>query len=119
MLGYKQCRNIRIAACVATGGAAFFVTLQLQTPALDPPTSNVSVVQAVPRAEVKGAEAKREDECLQLQRNARLGQIPDDLKRAIIKYALCDGTAIPRPQDAVAHREVTGPFSRLFAPWPR
>src|SRR5215467_13288570 len=81
MLGYKQRRNIRVVACVMTGGAAFFVTLQLLTPAPDPPSSNVTVIQAVPRAQVKGEEAKREDECLKLQRDARLGRIPDDLKR--------------------------------------
>jgi hypothetical protein len=113
MLGYKQYRNIRFAACLVTGGAAFFVTLQLLTPAPDaPPSKSAPIIQAVPRAEVK-----REDECL--QRNAHLGQIPDDLRRAIIKYVLCDGAAMARPQNALPHREETGPFSRLFAPWPR
>ena len=102
MLGHKQHRNIRVVACVMTGGAAFFVTLQLSTLGLDPPPSNVTVIQAVPRAEVKGEEAKREDECLRLQRDARLGQIPDDLKRAIIKYALCDGTAIAPTQSVIS-----------------
>jgi hypothetical protein len=38
MLGYKQ-RNIRVAACLLTGGTAFFVTLQLLTPAPDAPPS--------------------------------------------------------------------------------
>jgi hypothetical protein len=81
------------------------VTLQLLTPVPDaPPSKATSVMQAVPRAEVK-----REDECL--PRNAQLDQISGDLKRAILKYALCDQGAMIRP-----HQETAGSFSHLFAP---
>jgi len=111
MLGYKQHRNIRIAACLVTGGTAFFVTLQLLTPAPNA-ASKAAPVMAVPRAAVK-----KEDECL--KRNARLDQVPDDLKRLILKYAMCDGAAMARPQDVLPDRENTGAFSRLFVPWPR
>jgi len=112
MLGYKQHRNIRIAACLVTGGTAFFVTLQLLTPAPNAPSKAAPVMQAAPRAAVK-----KEDECL--KRNARLDQVPDDLKRLILKYAMCDGAAMARPQDVLPDRENTGAFSRLFVPWPR
>jgi hypothetical protein len=113
MLGYKQHRNIRVAACLLTGGTAFFVTLQLLTPAADaPPSKAAPAMQAVPRAAVK-----KQDECL--QRNARLDQVPDDLKRLILKYAMCDETTMARPRHVLPHREDTGVFSRLFAPWPR
>jgi hypothetical protein len=110
MLGYKQHRNIRIAACLATGGIAFFATLQLLTPIPNAPSTAAPVMQAVPRTA-----GRREDECL--QRDARLDQVPDDLKRLILKYAMCNGAAMARPQ--LPHPENTGVFSRLFAPWPR
>jgi hypothetical protein len=111
MLGYKRHRNIRAAACPVTGGTAFFVTLQLLTPAPNAPSKAAPVMQAVPRAAVK-----REGECL--QHNARLDQVPDDLKRLILKYAMCDEAAMARPQAVLPHREDTGVFSRMFAPWP-
>jgi hypothetical protein len=86
MLTDRQRRNIRVVACVVTTGAAFFATLQLQAPATDAPAKVTPVVRAVP-----AAAAKRETECSLLQHNGRLDRIPDDLKRAILKYALCDG----------------------------
>lgn len=111
MLGY----TIRVAACLVTGGTAFFVTLQLVTPQPDARSKAAPLVHADLPAAVK-----REAECL--QRNARLDQVPDDLKRLIVKYAICDGAdgaAMARPQDVSLRREDTGVFSRLFAPFPR
>jgi hypothetical protein len=89
MLSTKQRRNIRVGACVVTTGAAFFVTLQLQAPATDAPSRVTPVVHEVPPAA-----AKRENECSQLQRSGRLDRVPDELKRAILKYALCDGSEL-------------------------
>jgi hypothetical protein len=87
MLSDRQRRNIRVVACVVTTGAAFFATLQLQAPTTDAPATDAPakvtpVVHAAPA---------RENECSLLQHNGRLDRIPDDLKRAILKYALCDG----------------------------
>ena len=93
MLSDGQRRNIRVVACVVTTGAAFFATLQLQAPATDAPAKVTPVVHAVPAAAAK-REAKRENECSLLQHNGRLDRIPDDLKRAILKYALCDGSEL-------------------------
>lgn len=89
MLTTKQCRNLRVGACAVTTGAAFFATLQLQAPATDAPSRVTPVVHAAPPAA-----AKRESECAQLQRSGRLDRIPDELKRAILKYALCDGAEL-------------------------
>jgi hypothetical protein len=86
MLSDRQRRNIRVVACVLTTGAAFFATLQLQAPPTDAPAKVTPVVHAVP-----AAAAKRENECSLLQQSGRLDRVPDDLKRAILKYALCDG----------------------------
>ena len=72
-----------------TAGAAFFVTLQLQAPATDATSSVTPTVHEVAH-EVPRAAVKRESECSLLQRNGRLDRVPDDLKRAILKYALCD-----------------------------
>jgi hypothetical protein len=89
MLTGKQRRHIRVGACVVTAGAAFFVTLQLQ--ATDAASKATPVVPAAPPAA-----AKRESECSLLQHNGRLDRIPDDLKRAILKYALCDESDLSR-----------------------
>lgn len=91
MISYKQRRNIRVGTCVVTTGAAFFTTLQLLAPATDTSSKAAPVMQEVQRAAVK-----IEDECALLQRNARLERIPDDLKRAIHKYILCDPTVVTR-----------------------
>jgi hypothetical protein len=96
MISYKQRRNIRVGACVVTAGAAFFVTLQLVAPATDASSKAATVMQAIPRTAVK-----TEDECSLLQRNARLDRFPDDLKRTILKYVLCDPAVIGSPRDAV------------------
>src|SRR5262249_33655800 len=90
MLTDKQRRHIRVGACVVTAGAAFLVTLQLQAPATDATSKPTAVVPAPPAA------AKRESECSLLQHNGRLDRIPDDLKRAILKYALCDESDLSR-----------------------
>jgi hypothetical protein len=87
----EQARVIRFAACVVTTGVAFFVTLQWQAPATDSPSKVTPVMHAVPWAGVK-----KEDECLLVQRNGSLDRIPDDLKRAILKYAVCDGSGPSR-----------------------
>jgi hypothetical protein len=89
MLSTRQRRNIRVGACIVTTCAAFFTTLQLQAPATDAPARVTPVVHAVTPAAVK-----RENECSQLQRNGRLDRIPDELKRAILKYAMCDGSEL-------------------------
>jgi hypothetical protein len=91
MISYKQRRNVRVGACVVTTGAAFFTTLQLLAPATGTPSKAAPVLQEVQRAAVK-----IEDECALLKRNARLEQIPDDLKRAIHKYILCDPAVVAR-----------------------
>jgi hypothetical protein len=87
MLSDRQRRSIRLGACVVTTGAAFFATLQWQAPATDAPAKVTPVVHAIPAAAVK-----RESECALLQQHSdRLDRIPDGLKHAILKYALCDG----------------------------
>jgi hypothetical protein len=91
MLSDRQRRNIRVVACVVTTGAAFFVTLQLQAPATDAPATDARAKVTPVVHAVHAAAAKKENECSLLQHNGRLDRIPDDLKRAILKYALCDG----------------------------
>jgi hypothetical protein len=91
MLSDKQSRNIRFAACVVTTGVAFFVTLQWQAPTTDAPSKVTPVMHDMPWAGVK-----KEDECLLAQRTGSLDRIPNDLKRAILKYALCDGSGPSR-----------------------
>ena len=91
----KQRRHVRVGACVVTAGAAFFVTLQLQPPATDATSSVTPTVHEVAHA-VPPAAVKRDSECSLLQHNGRLDRIPDDLKRAILKYALCDESDLSR-----------------------
>jgi len=91
MLSDKQSRNIRLAACVVTTGVAFFATLQWEVPATDAPSKVTPVEHAQPLAG-----GKKENECLPLERKVPLDRIPDNLKRAILKYALCDGSGPSR-----------------------
>ena len=91
MTSAKQRRNIRVGACLVTTAAAFFVTLQALAPATDTPSKAAPILQANDRAAVK-----TEDECPLLQRNARLDRIPDDLKRTILKYVVCDPAVMAR-----------------------
>jgi hypothetical protein len=94
MLSDKQNRNIRLAACIVTTGVAFFGTLRWQAPTTDAPSR---VTPVTPVMHVKpSAAAKKEDGCLLAQRIGSLDRIPDDLKRAILKYAPCDGSGPSR-----------------------
>ena len=82
---------IRFAACVVTTGAAFFATLQWNAPATDAPAQVTPVMHAVPLAAVQ-----EEDECALLRRSGSFNRAPENIRRAILKYALCDGSGPSR-----------------------
>ena len=93
LISNRQARIIRFAACAATTALAFFATLHWQAPATDAPSQVTSVTDAVPWTD---ANVKKDDECALVRRAGALDRVPDEIKRAIIKYALCDGSGPSR-----------------------
>jgi len=93
VISNRQARIIRFTACVATTALAFFATLHWQAPAppADAPSEVTPVADVVPAAGIR-----RDDECALARRAGALDRIPDDIKRAILKYALCDGSGPSR-----------------------
>jgi hypothetical protein len=83
----RQARFIRFAACVATTVLAFFATLHWQAPA--PVTDATAEVTSIPDP-VPAAGSRKDAECALVRRVGSHDRVPDDIKRAILKYAVCD-----------------------------